>query len=105
MKKKKKLTDVAVMCIYGRFDLVSVVVYLFFFQAEDGIRDHCVTGVQTCALPIYAGKREEAEALRANLPLIEEKQISRAYVDAINGNTILTADRFVYSPLDRKSVV
>ena len=26
----------------------------FFFQAEDGIRDHCVTGVQTCALPIGA---------------------------------------------------
>src|SRR5260221_9947165 len=26
--------------------------YIFFFQAEDGIRDHCVTGVQTCALPI-----------------------------------------------------
>src|SRR5438034_8584570 len=25
----------------------------FFFQAEDGIRDHCVTGVQTCALPIF----------------------------------------------------
>src|SRR5947207_1964795 len=27
---------------------------VFFFQAEDGIRDHCVTGVQTCALPIYS---------------------------------------------------
>ena len=27
-------------------------VFFFFFQAEDGIRDHCVTGVQTCALPI-----------------------------------------------------
>src|SRR5262249_58653557 len=26
--------------------------YLFFFQAEDGIRDWSVTGVQTCALPI-----------------------------------------------------
>ena len=26
---------------------------LFFFQAEDGIRDSPVTGVQTCALPIY----------------------------------------------------
>src|SRR5476649_2160673 len=25
---------------------------LFFFQAEDGIRGHCVTGVQTCARPI-----------------------------------------------------
>src|SRR5256885_11723349 len=29
--------------------------YLFFFQAEDGIRDYKVTGVQTCALPISAG--------------------------------------------------
>src|SRR5256885_8463606 len=28
----------------------------FFFQAEDGIRDYKVTGVQTCALPIYAGQ-------------------------------------------------
>src|SRR5690606_39424824 len=27
---------------------------LFFFQAEDGIRDFHVTGVQTCALPIFA---------------------------------------------------
>src|SRR5437016_102324 len=27
---------------------------IFFFQAEDGIRDWSVTGVQTCALPIYA---------------------------------------------------
>src|ERR1039457_3166919 len=26
-----------------------------FFQAEDGIRDYNVTGVQTCALPIYEG--------------------------------------------------
>src|SRR5262249_57951415 len=28
---------------------------IFFFQAEDGIRDWSVTGVQTCALPIYLG--------------------------------------------------
>src|SRR5256885_4613766 len=28
---------------------------LFFFQAEDGIRDYKVTGVQTCALPICTG--------------------------------------------------
>src|SRR3989440_3707898 len=28
--------------------------FFFFFQAEDGIRDLIVTGVQTCALPIYA---------------------------------------------------
>src|SRR3989449_9961563 len=29
---------------------------LFFFQAEDGIRDVAVTGVQTCALPIFDGR-------------------------------------------------
>src|SRR5205823_7954620 len=30
----------------------------FFFQAEDGIRDKLVTGVQTCALPIYQEKKK-----------------------------------------------
>src|SRR5256885_2692751 len=33
------------------------VVVFFFFQAEDGIRDYKVTGVQTCALPIYFDER------------------------------------------------
>src|SRR5258708_27316608 len=31
----------------------NTLVFFFFFQAEDGIRDDLVTGVQTCALPIY----------------------------------------------------
>src|SRR2546421_9084491 len=35
----------------------SVVLVFFFFQAEDGIRDLIVTGVQTCALPISRCKR------------------------------------------------
>ena len=45
------------MCVLFQYNLCSVVVLLslfFFFQAEDGIRDRDVTGVQTCALPIYA---------------------------------------------------
>src|SRR5438552_12653519 len=33
-----------------------MLVVFFFFQAEDGIRDDLVTGVQTCALPILLGK-------------------------------------------------
>src|SRR5437588_6663902 len=37
--------------------LRSEVLSGFFFQAEDGIRDHCVTGVQTCALPIFRPAR------------------------------------------------
>src|SRR5256885_7129539 len=32
---------------------VEFVDLFFFFQAEDGIRDYKVTGVQTCALPIF----------------------------------------------------
>src|SRR5256886_6975112 len=36
----------------GRQDRLGLVRFLFFFQAEDGIRDLTVTGVQTCALPI-----------------------------------------------------
>src|SRR5690554_8174280 len=42
---------------------VSICVGVFFFQAEDGIRDADVTGVQTCALPILpviAGPAEGA---------------------------------------------
>src|SRR5947208_2364134 len=35
-------------------DLNAVTGIGFFFQAEDGIRDDLVTGVQTCALPIYS---------------------------------------------------
>ena len=38
----------------------------FFFQAEDGIRDYDVTGVQTCALPIY---------LRAVAKIVEGKKV------------------------------
>src|SRR5205823_8688886 len=32
--------------------MLIVFLFVFFFQAEDGIRDKLVTGVQTCALPI-----------------------------------------------------
>src|SRR3712207_7127242 len=38
--------------------------YVFFFQAEDGIRDIDVTGVQTCALPILRGRLAEVFAQR-----------------------------------------
>src|SRR5258708_10396116 len=37
--------------------------FLFFFQAEDGIRDDLVTGVQTCALPIYPTSQRSTDAL------------------------------------------
>src|SRR5687768_17652519 len=43
------------MCI----SMVFVLVFFFFFQAEDGIRDVAVTGVQTCALPISGVAQRE----------------------------------------------
>ena len=39
------------MCILRR--MFSYYLFFFFFQAEDGIRGVAVTGVQTCALPIW----------------------------------------------------
>src|SRR2546430_3023700 len=43
--------------------------YVFFFQAEDGIRDLTVTGVQTCALPIFfAVTPFNFTAIGGNLP-------------------------------------
>src|SRR6266566_7914549 len=40
----------------------------FFFQAEDGIRDYKVTGVQTCALPISFAGRSRSRSLRVDVP-------------------------------------
>src|SRR2546426_4590199 len=47
---------------------MSFCFFFFFFQAEDGIRDYKVTGVQTCALPIYqlAGTSKHRQPGEAN---------------------------------------
>src|SRR2546429_9662210 len=42
-----------------------IVLFFFFFQAEDGIRDVAVTGVQTCALPIWPSCRSDTRAREA----------------------------------------
>src|SRR5207249_9470157 len=52
----------------------SFVLFFFFFQAEDVIRDRNVTGVQTCALPIY-----ERRPLAA--PTLPELRVDRLDLD------------------------
>src|SRR2546430_10787061 len=42
--------------IFFQYCAVEFASLFFFFQAEDGIRDLTVTGVQTCALPIWASR-------------------------------------------------
>src|SRR2546429_6344711 len=66
--------------------------FFFFFQAEDGIRDVAVTGVQTCALPISVPPRPEKP------PHVEEFQISGEPAPAAAENTPAAAPPI---PLDK----
>src|SRR2546421_7817679 len=87
---------------------VCLFFFFFFFQAEDGIRDLIVTGVQTCALPIYSETIETRNALPAQVAATSGNAEYRR-------NQAKQVDRFVWSNLvkcdaivarrDRKSVV
>src|SRR5689334_24832406 len=50
------------------FILLRRLSFFFFFQAEDGIRDGTVTGVQTCALPICASELVGTKTALAVVP-------------------------------------
>src|SRR5699024_11272937 len=92
--------------------ITLTIIIFFFFQAEDGIRDRNVTGVQTCALPIslakfLAKKGEEVLVIEksnqmyggtciniACLPskrLIIEAGNGVDFVDAVNGKNKMTS--------------
>src|SRR2546430_9272497 len=59
-------------------DAYAVLFFFFFFQAEDGIRDLTVTGVQTCALPISRLAPRERAAVRRLLEQVStEVTLSR----------------------------
>src|SRR2546430_7487603 len=58
--------------------LRSFVCCFFFFQAEDGIRDLTVTGVQTCALPILGGERER------QVVVVKLKKVVQVMRSAVN---------------------
>src|SRR5699024_11800716 len=62
-------------------------IYFFFFQAEDGIRDRNVTGVQTCALPISLTPKKPNSALRkyARVRLSNNMEVT-AYIPGIGHN-------------------
>src|SRR2546430_2856203 len=83
--------------------------FFFFFQAEDGIRDLTVTGVQTCALPICrdgAHARVEPDDLPVRAPDLRPARTStsqpRTRAGAPRGTIQLT---HLGAAGDRKSVV
>src|SRR2546430_8975760 len=67
-------------------------VCFFFFQAEDGIRDLTVTGVQTCALPIY-GAALLAAAGEQGLAGIVAKPVSSPYAPGAGWLAVAAGER------------
>src|SRR5207302_7551543 len=63
--------------------------FFFFFQAEDGIRDFHVTGVQTCALPIFLAGDTPVDDLYTSFGLRQVRVDSTAPRILLNGNPIV----------------
>src|SRR6266404_8241545 len=69
--------------------------YFFFFQAEDGIRDKLVTGVQTCALPICRIRRDRPRLLSGGPPADARRPPARglAAADRLGESELRSAPR------------
>src|SRR5256885_8439985 len=113
---------VALLCAYqpGSVDArelrpssAMILGQLFFFQAEDGIRDYKVTGVQTCALPIFdailvnifGGITRGDEVARGLIEARKAQQRDVPMVVRIVGTNAEEAGRLLREAQDRKSVV
>src|SRR5260370_32460498 len=59
--------------------------FVFFFQAEDGIRDSSVTGVQTCALPISVDGCEYVLHVASPFPAADPEHEEDVIVPARDG--------------------
>src|SRR5258708_16204820 len=86
-------------------------IFCFFFQAEDGIRDDLVTGVQTCALPIsclfiysFDGRTVRPKWLGSSLsrPFVD---FAFANLDRDRAEELISIETTRQGKRDRKSVV
>src|SRR6266404_6474442 len=62
----------------------------FFFQAEDGIRDKLVTGVQTCALPIYCDHPADGLGIDFGVLRLHAQFKAPGILDALERRVVLT---------------
>src|SRR5687767_15198413 len=117
------LLFLVLLFVYVVFCLgIFVVVFFFFFQAEDGIRDKLVTGVQTCALPIsalaslvvkaaaFAGVEDTPKQLKTVDEYQKDLENARKQKAAIEKDLDALRKELLKKPedeslLDRKSVV
>src|SRR5256886_11548559 len=90
---------------------ISYSYFIFFFQAEDGIRDLTVTGVQTCALPISSTPcRDNWTEARATPEAVEGSAMLSSPAEAVTGIAISSSSTErpeceSSAERDRKSVV
>src|SRR2546430_570399 len=93
--------DLLVNVLVDRFIRVVIdersVFYCFFFQAEDGIRDLTVTGVQTCALPICATDRTPGNLLTRCKTSSKKARRCAGATHLVSGSAVLTVSRLFES--------
>src|SRR3712207_7682298 len=76
--------------------------FFFFFQAEDGIRDIGVTGVQTCALPISRTAPDRSATLRRELGALRRPQVWFALgIGAVGGGGTFAVYTYIAPILTR----
>src|SRR5690625_3171013 len=93
------------IALYTLQILFQLGVFVFFFQAEDGIRDGHVTGVQTCALPIslkgplHGGANEQVMAMLMEIgevdnaiPYVKEKLANKERIMGMGHRVYRTGD-------------
>src|SRR5256885_8008880 len=76
-----------------------IMIVFFFFQAEDGIRDYKVTGVQTCALPIYTSNSRTTPSPPDHFPTPALPR-RKAYVLSRRGYSISSTSTGVFRVFD-----
>src|SRR6266536_6243508 len=88
------------LCFYFFSPPLRAYCFFFFFQAEDGIRDPLVTGVQTCALPISEWqkifsrpRKEEAKGKKPELP----EKSAQNMLATLERSKETTLRRFLYA--------
>src|SRR3712207_6876643 len=109
--QNRLITELALSITYPYHAYDYSCFFFFFFQAEDGIRDIGVTGVQTCALPIFS-PRAQPDSLRprdrqrreAARPLLGQSLLRVPGTGPLRDGRYAPIRR-ADGPRDRKSVV
>src|SRR5688572_30971480 len=74
------------------------IVLIFFFQAEDGIRDLTVTGVQTCALPI--SRVEGSSLIGSERISSSEQRVNEKSSVSVSVNPLTSVKKFCFIMFD-----